>query len=98
MEKRKQNEIDASKIKIESGVPKQKWKNGGRANKWFYIFSKMNVDDSFAVPYEEYEQARRIQGTITAGVRWYRKHTDPNFKVSTQILFIKKEVRIWRDK
>jgi len=71
---RELNEIDTSKIVIEKGVPKQKWKNGGRVNKWFYVFSKMAIDDSFSVPFEDMDKAKKLQGAITMAVRGYRKN------------------------
>lgn len=93
----KQNMINTDLIKIESGVAKSKVKNGGMPNKWFLIFAKMKIDDSFAIPFSDLEMARKIQGAVTGAKRGYVARNDPNFRCSTQILFIKKEVRIWRD-
>lgn len=101
MRRKPQIEIDTDKIVIEKNIEKpvySKNNGGGRLNKWYFIFTKMNINDSFALPYNDEDECIRLRNNITGAYRNYQKKHYPNFKLTTRVLFIKKEFRIWRDK
>lgn len=58
--------IDTSNIQIEKDVEIQKT-DRGRLGKWSVLFVKMNIGDSFAVQFENKEDATRIQQKINLG-------------------------------
>ena len=87
---------DLSKIRIEKNIKKEH--SGGRDNKWFFIFAKMQIGDSFALPFDDDEEAKKVYGAIYQAKMNYIKKTDSSFNGSLRRLFIKKEVRFWRDK
>lgn len=91
------NNYDLSNIKIEKNIPIPK-QTGGRDNKWFVFFTKMSVNDSFAMPFETEEECRKIKTAIQAAKRKYIRDHNPDFNGTYRILFNKKEVRFWRDK
>ncbi len=96
----KQCEIDTNKIVIEKGIERPVRTHGGRINKWFYILVKMQIDDSFAVPFKRgnLEDATKVRNTTIGALRSYKRKHDPEAKYSTRIVFLKNEIRIWRDK
>lgn len=89
-------DYDTSKIEIEKGVAVPK-KGGKRPNKWFYIFVKMNVGDSIAIPYENENEQKSVRRSLYMAYRNYKEIHDPNFVATTRILFKKNEIRLWRD-
>ena len=76
----------------------ERMKESSKPNKWYVLFMKMAIDDSFAIPFETRERAKLIQGSIQQAKRNYRNKFDRSFQGTCRILFIKKEVRFWRDK
>jgi len=95
--KMKINNYNTETIKIDKGIEKPR-KSGGRDGKWFNVFVKLNIGDSFAIPYKDKEEATKIQTAIQASKQNYIKKHDSNFNGSIRVLFLKKEVRFWRDK
>lgn len=93
---RKYNDYKTEEIKIESGIDKPN-KGGHRTAKWYLIFDKLNIGDSFAIPYLTIEEAYRIQIALVNAKRNYILNHNKYFKGSTRIIFNKKEVRFWRD-
>ncbi len=93
----KNNNYDISKIVVEKNIEKPQ-KSGGRDNKWFMLFVKMQINDSFAIQFANETEATKIRNAINASKSKYIKKYDNNFNGSLRILFIKKEVRFWRDK
>lgn len=96
--KAKMKQIDTGKIAIEKGVPKPSYSNGHNVNKWFYVFVKMQINDSFAMPFSDVKDADRIRGAVSSAVRTYKKSHSESFVLTSRILFNKKEIRFWRDR
>ena len=92
-----QIEVKVGNVKIDKDVNRP-LSFGKRNNKWFIIFTKMAIDDSFAIPFKTDEDIKRIQQSINNGKRWYNKLIDKDFRGTTRTLYNKKEVRFWRDK
>lgn len=91
------NNYNLSTVQVEKNIKKPQ-KGGGRDNKWFLLFVKMQIGDSFALQFKDDEEAIKIQGAIYNSKKNYIKKHDSTFDGSSRILFIKKEVRFWRDK
>lgn len=93
---RAQTEYNLNNIIIDQGVEKPV-SRGGRVDKWYYVFSKMNIGDSFALPYETDEEASKVRNAIHVAYRSYVRKHEKSFKGGIRTLFIKKEIRFWRD-
>lgn len=98
MDKKKRLEIDLDNIAIDKGVKKPLHRAGGRIDKWFLVFAKLAINDSFAIPYDNEIDQIKIRNAIQVSSRNYRLKHDENFKGTVRILFNKQEVRFWRDK
>ncbi len=96
---KKQDEIDTTSIIIEKGIERTKKTHGGRVNKWFYLLVKMQIDDSFAIPFKvgDLEDATKVRNAIVGALRQYKNKNEPSARYSTRILFTKSEIRVWRD-
>ncbi len=59
-----------------------------------YPFDEMKIGDSFAIPYEDDNDARRKQINVSANFR-YSRLSQKHF--TTRKIKEKKEIRVWRD-
>lgn len=98
MNKKNRLEINLDNIAIDKEVKKPLHRAGGRIDKWFLLFAKLEINDSFAIPYENELDQVKIRNAIQASSRNYKLKHDENFKGTVRIIFNKKEVRFWRDK
>ena len=88
---------DLENITIERGVTKPH-RTIQRSSKWYQLLDTMDVGDSFAFPYETMEEATKIKQSFQTNKKRFIEKYNPDFNGSVRILYIKKEVRFWRDK
>ncbi len=76
--------------KIEKNVPIR------FSGKSLFPFEKMEVGDSFAIPFKDYEDLRAKQNKVCISIKRFVKNNTNGWKFCSKKDSTKNEIRVWR--